>query len=70
MGSQTSAGSWCPRSAPTWEEVLDAYPGTAELGAVLPAVMVQGLLCLSDVEVGSDEALGWARRLEAAAGRL
>ena len=53
-----------------WREVIDAYPDTSGLRAVLPAAMVQGLFSLSGTEDGSKDAHGWLQRLEAAASRL
>jgi Phosphotransferase enzyme family len=54
-----------------WEEVIAAYgPVPDRLARVLPAVMVQGLLSMSDTAEGSDEAIAWAGRLEAAHQRL
>lgn len=52
-----------------WDEVISAY-GPGDLHAVLPSLIVQGLLSLSDTAPGSAEATEWVRRLEAAARRV
>lgn len=53
-----------------WPEVAAAYGTAGALGAVLPAVAVQGLLSLADHPVGSPEAAGWIARLGGAADYL
>jgi len=53
-----------------WDEVTAAYGSARGLDAVLPAVIVQGLLSLSDTAAGSAAASGWVRRLEEAGRRL
>ena len=53
-----------------WNEAVDAYGTIEGLGAVMPAVMVQGYLSMADVADGSDEAAGWNARLQAAVGLL
>jgi Phosphotransferase enzyme family len=53
-----------------WDDVVAAYGSPAGLAQVLPAVVVQGLLSLSDAPAGSAEAMAWAGRLDAAAERL
>ena len=53
-----------------WDEATAAYGPARGLDDVLPAVVVQGLLSLSDTTAGSAEACGWVRRLEAAGRRL
>jgi phosphotransferase family enzyme len=53
-----------------WNEVIAVYGPAAGLPQVLPAVMVQGLLSLSDTPAGSAEAAGWMRRLDAAGNLL
>jgi aminoglycoside phosphotransferase (APT) family kinase protein len=49
-----------------WDEVIAAYGPVSGLAEVLPAVMVQGLLSMSDTAAGSAEAAAWVYRLEAA----
>ncbi len=69
--SPTSPGCWCHRPSPArWPEVAGAYGSAGGLGAVLPAVAVQGLLSLADHPVGSPEAAGWIARLGRAADYL
>lgn len=53
-----------------WDEVIAAYRPAGDLAPVLPAMIVQGLLSLSDTAVGSAEAVAWVARLTEAAGRL
>jgi Phosphotransferase enzyme family len=53
-----------------WDEVIAAYGPANGLVEVLPAVIVQGLLSLSDTVTGSAAAAAWVRRLEAAGDRL
>jgi Phosphotransferase enzyme family len=53
-----------------WDEVIAAYGPVTGIADVLPAVIVQGLLSLSDTADGSAEASAWIRRLGAADGRL
>jgi aminoglycoside phosphotransferase (APT) family kinase protein len=53
-----------------WDEVVAAYGPVAGMADALPAVIVQGLLSLSDAAAGSAEASAWIRRLEAARARL
>jgi hypothetical protein len=53
-----------------WTEVIAAYGTPAWLTDVLPAVAVQGLLCLADTLDGSPAGSGWLARLETAAGYL
>jgi hypothetical protein len=53
-----------------WEEAIDAYGSSDGLAEVLPAVMVQGFLSLSDIPVGAAEATAWIERLDAAARRV
>ena len=53
-----------------WDEVIDAYGPAGPIAEVLPAVIVQGLLSLSDAPPGSADAAAWALRLEAAADRI
>ncbi len=53
-----------------WDEVIAAYGPSDGIAGVLPAVIVQGLLSLSDAPAGSARATAWIRRLEAAASRL
>ncbi len=53
-----------------WDEVVSAYGPADGLVGVLPAVMVQGLLSLSDTAEGSAEATAWADRLEEARRRI
>jgi Phosphotransferase enzyme family len=50
-----------------WDEVSAAYGPAAGL---MPAIVVQGLLSLSDTPAGSAEAAAWIRRLDMAANRL
>jgi aminoglycoside phosphotransferase (APT) family kinase protein len=52
-----------------WDETIAAYGPSDSLPQVLPAVIVQGLLSLSDAPAGA-VAAGWIERLDAAAGRL
>jgi hypothetical protein len=51
-----------------WAEALAAYGEVDGLATVLPSVMVQGYLSLSDLPDGDDA--GWNARLEAAVGML
>lgn len=51
-----------------WAEALAAYGAVDGLATVLPAVMVQGYLSLSDLPDG--EGAAWNARLEAAVGML
>jgi hypothetical protein len=51
-----------------WPDALAAYGTNEGLTAVLPAVMVQGYLSLSDLPEG--DAVGWNARLQAAVGML
>ena len=53
-----------------WDAVINAYGPAGGLIQVLPAVVAQGLLSLSDTPAGSAEAAAWIRRLDAAARRL
>lgn len=53
-----------------WGGVTDAYGTVDGLVDVLPAVGVQGLLCVASTPEGSPEAEGWISRLDAAADRL
>jgi hypothetical protein len=53
-----------------WDEVIAAYGPATGLSQVLPAVIVQGLLSLSDTPAGSAEAAAWIRRLDAAGNHL
>jgi Phosphotransferase enzyme family len=53
-----------------WDEVIAAYGPAGPIAEVLPAVIVQGLLSLSDTPPGSADAAGWILRLAAAADRL
>jgi hypothetical protein len=53
-----------------WDRALDAYGNGSGLGEVLPAVVVQGLLSLSDEKEGSPAAIQWIARLEEAAQRV
>jgi aminoglycoside phosphotransferase (APT) family kinase protein len=52
-----------------WDEVIAAY-GPGDLEAVLPSLIVQGLLSMSDTAPGSAPAAEWAMRLDAAARRV
>jgi hypothetical protein len=49
-----------------WEETIAAYGQAGCLASVLPSIMVQGLLSLSDTTAGSAEATAWTDRLEEA----
>jgi hypothetical protein len=53
-----------------WDEVIGAYGPASGLSAVLPSVIVQGLLSLADTPAGSAEARAWAVRLDAACRHL
>jgi len=53
-----------------WDEALKAYGDTTGLDAVLPAVVVQGLLSLTHEPVGGADAQEWVLRLGEAAHRL
>ncbi|MFG2057192.1 phosphotransferase family protein [Micromonospora sp. NPDC048930] len=53
-----------------WAAVTAAYGPAEHLTTVLPAVVVQGLLCFADTAEGSAEAHAWVGRLNAAAHRL
>ncbi len=53
-----------------WDEVIAAYGRIDGLAEVLPAVMVQGLLSLSDIPAGTTRAAAWIERLDAAGRRL
>lgn len=46
-----------------WPDVVAAYGTSEGLSTVLPAVAVQGLLCLADAPLDSAEASGWLGRL-------
>jgi aminoglycoside phosphotransferase (APT) family kinase protein len=54
----------------SWTEVIAAYGTPAGLTEVLPAVGVQGLLCLADTPDGSPAGSSWLARLGAAAAHL
>jgi aminoglycoside phosphotransferase (APT) family kinase protein len=49
-----------------WSDVIAAYGSSEGLINVMPAVMVQGLLTMADVPVGSAQAAGWNDRLKKA----
>lgn len=53
-----------------WSEAVDAYRTDQGLAEVMPSVMVQGYLSLSDFPDGSAEAAAWNARLAAAAAML
>lgn len=53
-----------------WDETIAAYGLIHGLTEVLPAVIVQGLLSLSDTPAETTEAAAWTERLDAAARRL
>lgn len=53
-----------------WDEVIKAYGPAGPIAEVLPAVIVQGLLSLSNTPPRSADAVGWIFRLAAAADRL
>jgi hypothetical protein len=53
-----------------WSEAVDAYGTSQGLVEVMPSIMVQGFLSMSDHPDGSEVAAGWVARLEAAAGML
>ena len=53
-----------------WGEVIAAYGGNSGLYAALPAVLVQGLLSMSDSPEESRQAVGWTERIEEAARRM
>jgi hypothetical protein len=53
-----------------WDQVIDAYGPAGPIPEVMPAVIVQGLLSLSDAPAGSADAAAWILRLEAAADRF
>jgi hypothetical protein len=53
-----------------WAETIAAYGTANGLTEVLPSVMVQGFLTLSDLPQDSDEASGWNDRLQEAVDRL
>jgi hypothetical protein len=53
-----------------WQATITAYGDDRGLLAVLPSVVVQGLLSLDDHSVGSAEAAAWGRRLDGAAALL
>ena len=53
-----------------WDEAIAAYGRSAGLAEVLPAVLVQALLSLSDTQVGTAEATAWIERIDAAGHRL
>lgn len=48
---------------PRWDEVIASYGTQAGLARVFPAILVQGLLSLSDHPDGSAEASRWVARL-------
>jgi hypothetical protein len=50
-----------------WNATIEAYGNDNGLLAVLPSLVVQGLLSLSDHPAGDPAALAWGRRLDAAA---
>jgi thiamine kinase-like enzyme len=52
-----------------WDEVIAAYGDRPDVPAVLPALLIQGLLSMSDTAEESGEAMAWSRRLDAAARR-
>jgi fructosamine-3-kinase len=53
-----------------WDEVIAAYGRADGLNVALPAVLVQGLLTMSDLPDESTDAMAWAERLEEAARRI
>ena len=53
-----------------WDDAIASYGRPADLARVLPAVVVQGLLSLSDTPAGTAEATAWIRRLDAASNYL
>jgi hypothetical protein len=53
-----------------WDETVAAYGAAEEVHHALPAVIVQGLLSMTDVPPGSAEALAWTSRLDEACRRL
>ncbi len=54
-----------------WDDVIFAYGAdVSEFKAALPNAATQGILSLGDCEAGSQEAMRWVARIEAAAGRL
>lgn len=53
-----------------WDETIAAYGHATGLPQVLPALIVQGLLSLSDTPTGSAEAAAWMRRLDVAGNHL
>jgi hypothetical protein len=53
-----------------WDQVIAAYGPADGLADMLPAVMVQGLLSMSDTPAGSADAAGWISRVEAAGDRI
>jgi len=53
-----------------WDEVIAAYGGLDGLAEVLPAVMVQGFLSMTDDPPGAPEAMAWISRLTEARARL
>lgn len=50
----------------SWPRVFAAYGPVRSVAGVLPAVIVQGLLSLSDTPAGTAGAAAWMGRLEAA----
>jgi hypothetical protein len=52
-----------------WDEIIAAY-GPGDLQAVLPSLIVQGLLSMSDTAPGSVQATEWVMRLDTAARRV
>ncbi|MGE5830203.1 MAG: phosphotransferase family protein [Micromonosporaceae bacterium] len=50
-----------------WQEAIAAYGDRPDLTAILPALLVQGLLSMSGTAEESAEAIAWSRRLDAAA---
>lgn len=53
-----------------WDDTVVAYGHAAGLGDALPAAASQGILSLADTPPGSEEAVGWVRRIEEATSRL
>jgi thiamine kinase-like enzyme len=53
-----------------WDEVIAAYGHAGHLDEVLPAIVVQGLLSMSDAAAGSVESEAWGARLRSAAARV
>ena len=53
-----------------WDETIAAYGTRSGLAEALPAVASQAILSLADTPAGSEDAVGWVRRIEEATRRI